>query len=82
MPSSSSRRNINIYKVDKQLFHLYYSLLTFFLKNNPKNWEFTNCLLNPPTYELGTFWKKSHHSKNKYYGRSIQITACLNLRRS
>ena len=66
-------------------FHIssYYSLLTFFQKNNPKNWEFTIYLLDPPTYELGTFSAKiSHHAKNKYYGSSIQITACLNLRRS
>ena len=62
---------------------LHYSLLTFFLKNNPKNREFTNYLLDPSTYELGTFSAKiSHHAKNKYYGSSIQITARLNLRRS
>ena len=59
----------------------HHSLLTFFLKNNPKNREFTIYLLDPPTYELGTFSAKiSHHAKNKYYGSSIQITACLNLR--
>ena len=59
------------------------SLLTFFLKNNPKNREFTIYLLDPPTYELGTFSAKiGHHAKNKYYGSSIQITARLNLRRS
>jgi hypothetical protein len=55
----------------------------FFSKNNLKNREFTNYLLDPPTYELGTFSAKiSHHAKNKYYGSSIQITAHLNLRRS
>lgn len=60
-----------------------YSLLTFFLKNNPKNREFTIYLLDPPTYKLGTFLAKiSHHAKNKYYGSSIQITARLNLRRN
>ena len=35
-----------------------YSLLTFFLKNNPKNREFTIYLLDPPTYKLGTFSAK------------------------
>ena len=62
-------------------FAIYYSLLTFFEKINLKNREFTNYLLDPPTYELGTFSAKiSHHAKNKYYGSSIQITACLKLR--
>ena len=51
-------------------FHIsHYSLLTFFLKNNPKNREFTIYLLDPPTYELGTFSAKiSHHAKNKFMG--------------
>ena len=47
----------------------HHSLLTFFLKNNPKNREFTIYLLDPPTYELGTFSAKiSHHAKNKFIG--------------
>lgn len=74
----------NIFLLNLQIVFIspHYSLLTFFLKNNPKNREFTIYLLDPPTYELGTFSAKiSHHAKNKYYGSSIQITACLNLRR-
>ena len=63
-------------------FTIYYSLLTFLRFEQHIFAEFTNCLLNPPTYELGTFSAKiSHHAKNKYYGSSIQITARLNLRR-
>ena len=74
----------NIFLLNLQIvfISLHYSLLSFFLKNNPKNREFTIYLLDPPTYELGTFSAKiSHHAKNKYYGSSIQITARLNLRR-
>ena len=75
----------NIFLLNLQIVFIspHYSLLTFFEKINLKNREFTNYLLDPPTYELGTFSAKiSHHAKNKYYGSSIQITACLNLRRS
>ena len=74
----------NIFLLNLQIVFIssHYSLLTFFLKNNLKNREFTNYLLDPSTYELGTFSAKiNHHAKNKYYGSSIQITACLNLRR-
>ena len=74
----------NIFLLNLQIVFIspHYSLLTFFEKINLKNREFTNYLLDPPTYELGTFSAKiSHHAKNKYYGSSIQITACLNLRR-
>ena len=74
----------NIFLLNLQIVFIssHYSLLTFFQKNNPKNREFTNYLLEPSTYELGTFSAKiSHHAKNKYYGSSIQITARLNLRR-
>ena len=75
----------NIFFLNLQIVFIspHYSLLTFFEKINLKNREFTNYLLDPSTYELGTFSKKiSHHAKNKYYGSSIQITARLNLRRS
>ena len=74
----------NIFLLNLQIVFIspHHSLLTFFLKNNPKNREFTIYLLDPPTYELGTFSAKiSHHAKNKYYGSSIQIIARLNLRR-
>ena len=74
----------NIFLLNLQIVFIspHYSLLIFFLKNNSKNRELTIYLLDPPTYELGTFSAKiSHHAKNKYYGSSIQITARLNLRR-
>ena len=47
----------NIFLLNLQIVFIssHYSLLTFFQKNNPKNREFTNCLLDPLTYELGTF---------------------------
>ena len=75
----------DIFSLNLQIVFIspHHSLLAFFLKNNLKNREFTNYLLDPSTYELGTFSAKiSHHAKNKYYGSSIQITARLKLRRS
>lgn len=47
----------NIFLLNLQIVFIspHYSLLTFFEKINLKNREFTNYLLDPPTYELGTF---------------------------
>jgi hypothetical protein len=50
----------DIFSLNLQIVFIspHHSLLTFFLKNNPKNRELTIYLLVPPTYELGTFWEK------------------------
>ena len=58
MPSNSRQRNGNIYKVDKQLFYLYYSLLTFLRFEQHFFAEFTNCFHIPSIFVAYFFLKK------------------------
>ena len=58
MPSNSRQRNDIIYKVAKQLFALYYSLLTFLRFEQHIFAEFTNCFHIPSLFVAYFFREK------------------------
>ena len=58
IPLSGRQRNGIIYKVDEQLFALYYSLLTFLRFEQHTFAEFTNCFHIPSLFVAYFFRKK------------------------
>ena len=58
LPLSGRQRNSIVYKVDEQLFALYYSLLTFLRFEQHFFAEFTNCFHIPSIFVAYFFLKK------------------------